>query len=378
MSFETKVYVTASNPAPGQQRPVEGDPTHTLPDGGLGVNTYIAGGQVEITGTVPVIITYSGSEPRTSPNSFLHTVQPTRLVGGNHEGTVMDSVRWTSGTVDGGSVLYHGHGYAEIVPGTASIGEAWLMTATKARYLTPFPNFVMTAIRLSDEGVVGNRRRWGATDNGVDNFVGFELSGTERHFIAKCSGAFDVAFPASGTWTTPVSDETRRYEIWWWREQAIWYVDGVQVFSLRPDGLGSDVHALMTSMTLQVRARSTNSGVIPSGSGTIEMHEGSITRMGPRDAQAYYYRNPAGTAKSYLLKKGPGTFFRVTINGLSTANSDAKITFYDGLDSSGTIVAQIDTKQVTFPITMEYGLEVSSGLYVVVGSTAAEFTAVFD
>lgn len=80
MSYITKVYVTASNPFPGQLRPIEGySVDKQLSDDGIGINTYIAGGTgpsgsviVSVTGAVVVSgITMSGTTaPEAIPDSL--------------------------------------------------------------------------------------------------------------------------------------------------------------------------------------------------------------------------------------------------------------------------------------------------------------------
>ena len=75
MSWEGKILVTASNPAPGQLRPIEGDPEHSMPDNGLGMNVYVAGG-TGISGSIPVTIMGASS----GSSEFVNIVSP--LLGG--------------------------------------------------------------------------------------------------------------------------------------------------------------------------------------------------------------------------------------------------------------------------------------------------------
>lgn len=303
---------------------------------------------------------------RMDPVGAISTTVTTRLVGGNHEGLVMDTIRWMSGTVDGGAVIYDGTGHATISPGTGSTGSAFLMTSTKARYLTPFPNFVTVLVRTSDEGVDNNIRRWGATDNGVDNHLGFQLSGTQQSIIYKVSGSNEVIIPAHTHMS--MSDKVHRYEIWWTRERVEWYADSVLMYTTQVP---------LTTVTLQVRARATNSDVIPSGSGVIEFHEGSISRQGVQHAQPYYFHDSGSVGSSQLLKKGPGTFYRVAINSIG-GNTNSTVTFYDGTGSNGRVIASIQTGKIVNPGTVNFELDFSDGLYSVSQSGSGDCTYVFD
>lgn len=310
---------------------------------------------------------------RTTPIGFIQVVEPTRLVGGNHDGTTMDEIRWTTSSISGAVTLYEGEGFAKLVPGTVSGGMTTILTSTRARYITPFPNFVYIACRTQDEGVAGNIRQWGASNAATDNYVGFELSGTTKRLIVKRSGSDQVAFNAPFPMST--ADRVHSYEIWWWNERIEWYVDGMLMYEYIPTGSQG---AVLNNMTLRAGARSQNLSSIPAGSGVLEFHEGSISRMGPRYAQPYWYHSPSGQAFTKLLKKGPGTLFSVTINSPTNAQSNASLTLYDNQSASGSIIAVIDTAKIPSPQTLHYTLDFSEGLYAVGQASLADVTLVFD
>ena len=395
-NYFAEVAVTAANPAPGQpyvaQYPVRSGTGYTYADvtqsdGGIGLNTYVAGG-TQPDGAVYAALSATsiqptGEEPapimrlvpsRANPNGTFQVVEMVRLVGGNHDGITMDTIRWTSGTAFDGGVLYQGTGFAQVVPGTSSNGSAFLMTTTNARYITPFPNVGIFVIRTSDEGVAGNVRRWGVTDGEVNNYLGFELSGTDRSIVIQGSGSTLVRIPQPTGTSHPSSDRAHRYEIHWMRERAVFYIDDIIVLDYQPTGT---LNTILTAMTLRARARATNGPTpVASGTGYLEVHEASISRFGTFRAQPYWAYFPSGS-NSMLLKKGPGTLYRVTVNDAGAAQG-AYINLYDSLSGSGPLIAQINAAKIPNPITLEYELEVSNGLYAVSLSGSPNFTVIFD
>lgn len=83
------------------------------------------------------------------------------------------------------------------------------------------------------------------------------------------------------------------------------------------------------------------------------------------------YLNISAATVGTQVKTGAGQLLTVAIN---TAASGSIITLYDGLNTSGTPICEIDGDT---QVSLDYGLMFSKGLYVVV-TDAPNITVIFN
>ena len=80
-----------------------------------------------------------------------------------------------------------------------------------------------------------------------------------------------------------------------------------------------------------------------------------------------------------LVKTGRGVLHTIVVNGLTTSG-DA--TVYDGVDATGAVIAILHLNVATSisiqPITLAYGLEIATGIYIAYDQAlAADLTFTF-
>lgn len=179
---QTDIYVTASNPAPGQIRPLNfGAASGTYSDGGLGVNVYIAGG-TGISGSIPVQI--------------INQVQP----AGPTDVNVVSSVPvQISGVVPiSGYLPVSGIIQIDIPPVTVEMG----------------PQFVPNSLENLD--YTRQKKLFDLTSDTV-NYIGYALTGTSpasaswtiKRLSFDASGSLEaIEWTASGvaTWNSRASE----------------------------------------------------------------------------------------------------------------------------------------------------------------------------
>ena len=101
-------------------------------------------------------------------------------------------------------------------------------------------------------------------------------------------------------------------------------------------------------------------------------------------AQPYYgqpqnigsYANlKGGTTTGQLIKTGEGKLYSVTIN---TPTAAGVITLYDGLSTSGVVIATITVPTSPTPITLNYNIFFATGLYVVIATQTEDITITYS
>lgn len=145
MSWIDEVVVTASNPAPGKQIPVQGSQPDasgnfpTISDEGVGLNVYIAGG-TGVSGAIPVTfgsgtISISASAGEVKPKNVNLT-----------------TVSWTSSSVTlltassvrlGFNLFNNSDAAAVINFGLTASADSWIFFLNPGSYYeSPFPSYI--------------------------------------------------------------------------------------------------------------------------------------------------------------------------------------------------------------------------------------------
>ena len=298
-----------------------------------------------------------------SPTNSFGTHTPTRLVGTNFDGAVIDPNFWTAAVTNSGSVTQNG----EIVLNTSASpnGTASLVSVRRARFVVGSALQFFGAFAFVTAGTTDNVRRCGAYD--VNEGFFFELDGdvfsvgsrktTSDTLIS--SGSFNGNY---GSTFTPTSGEVYyKLTIEWTPLGAFYYVNGKL--------LHKSVEGHLTSkLTLPITFENVNDNdlaeeIIFDCLGVVIVRERQL------------YTNPIskyiGTATTSVLKYGAGSLHRVTIT-----DNVGTLLLYDGVSASGLLLVNIDASKTVG--TMEFGLPFSTGLTAVSANSSIKMTVVYE
>lgn len=273
----------------------------------------------------------SGRSAQLSFMNDLRTTKITRLVGVNFMGTILDTVFWTDGSTNAGS-LTQVSGMVTLATNTTANGRGKITSVRKGRFMFACPNIFRSAVRLVTSGTANNKRKWGAFD-GTDGYF-FQLNGSTFSIGSTnassetlvSSGSFNGA---SSTWT--VDANIHAFEIHYFVMKVEFYIDGVLIHTLTP------TTTMITGvLTLPIWCENTNSGGSTTNV-TMELWNASILRLGEEEHQPNTL-NIAGAATT-IVKRGAGKLHELTIN--SAVNGT--ITIYDNTAALGTILGAITT-----------------------------------
>lgn len=299
----------------------------------------------------------------------LKTTEPFRIVGSSYE-SVIDSNFWTLATSGAGASGNMASCVLTLASGTANNGSSKITSSQIGRFIFGHQNLFRAGIRFPALAVALNTRYFGpVTVSGTTPQNGFYFSLSPAGVLSvNVVNGGSVTSVASGSFNGSVSSFTMDtnvhfYEILYFTASVQFFVDGVLLHTITPT-----TAALTGSMHLPITILSVNSasGVT---SGTIECYNSTIIRLGRplSDVRSF---NIAG-ASTVILKSGPGTLQRVTIN----ANSGSSITIYDNVTASGTKLATIVPNQIC---TLEYNAPTQVGLTVVTVGAGCDITVSYE
>jgi len=110
-------------------------------------------------------------------------------------------------------------------------------------------------------------------------------------------------------------------------------------------------------------------------SASLDVWAANISKMTATEPAPQY--SHISTNSTNVIKIGPGTLQRVTINSPGGTNNTA--TIYDNTSGSGTVIGVINTTSGASSSTLMYNCQFSVGLTVVVASgSAADLTVIYD
>jgi hypothetical protein len=314
MAWDSDVYVTASNSSPGRTLLIDGQAIHsaTRSDNGLGINSYIAGGQGP-GGTVVI----SFEQHQQSGFGELRVANPYTLADvANKYGIDSYEVDVSS---SGGSVTADlSQSAIHLQTDVSSLNAARLRTNTYCRYQTGRGQRVLVS-SWHDAPLLGQTRNWGYYDDS-DGLM-WRLSGTEVGVVRRSStsGVPVDQFTAQSQWNVDKMDGSGKsgvnldvtkgniYEVkFQWLGVGIvhWFVNGYLVHVMNhPNTIAGPY---MRTATLPVSAdvvNETNVGV--SGSG-MRIICANVTSEGGSHQPEYSYAVSTSATRSNI-PTGPYT-----------------------------------------------------------------------
>jgi hypothetical protein len=307
-----------------------------------------------------------------SPAGDVMTQSPIRMVGSDFIGNVIDSVFWSTGSVNGGTVQITSS-IVHLRTGTSVSGSASLQSARAGRSQFAYTNKFRATCRIPDTGTVGNIRR-GGVDNGTDGF-GFVMSGTNFGVYWNYSGTVTNYFSSSlnGLASAYLNNDTNAhtYEIVYWTAGAYYFFDNIFVHSIIPT-----THPIATNLNLPVRVTSVNSGSLTSDI-DVEVWNATIIRQGNMSSiPTWSHLSGAFTS---TLKLGPCALHRVIFNKIGAVGDTFAI-----YDSTGSLTNQVASSNFganqiggIYPAVVQYDVVFQNGLTVTAAGTS-DYTVVFD
>lgn len=305
---------------------------------------------------------------RNTMNGELRTMEGFRTAGRVLSGSVVDPNFFSSTATNGGSAT-QSNGVLTLATNTTANGAIQVNAESISRYVGAAQMEATARIAMGDTGTANNVRRWGMMDLAAQNGVYFKLSGSTM-YVCTLSGGVETAI-ASASWNqSTVVPTLTNYNLWqiqYMVSSVNFIINGTLVHQI--SGAPSSASWAQT-LNLYLWTDNTNSG----GSTTnvnMLLKSAHNYRFGKHDTQNVYFHGT--TAATTVLKYGPGTLHRMTLNN----PGGTLITLYDNTAGSGTVIAVINTPSTANPVTLTYEIEFNIGLTVVSTGTW-DFTIIYQ
>lgn len=319
-----------------------------------------------------------------SPMGDQKVASSTRLAGAGFVGNVVDTNFWQiTSTGNGGSTQSSGELTVSTGNPTAN-GSSIIKSVRIARYIPANSNFYRANIRCPavTTSTGTNTRRWGAFDE-QDGFF-FEVnqaqgaSSTVLRLVCR-KGGNDSNYIETGSFNGEqgsvyqLDTGTHTFEIYWTNKNAYFVIDDALIHTFT-----GSTSTLVSSLSLKIGMQSLNAGG-NTAANTLVARSGTINRLGNYVSQPTSYFN-TGVNAGTVLKYGPGNLHSIAWGSYS--NAGAVVTLADGVAAGGsTIFSSTFTTSANaqVPSTTSFGgLPFASGLYLTVGTNAANLTVVYE
>lgn len=300
-----------------------------------------------------------------APFGELKVADLVHLIGGSHEGSTIDAIRWSTTLANGGTITISG-GVATLRTNITADASALLNSLKIGRFLNGAHNIYVAGIRLGDTGIANNIRRWGVFDD--SNGLFFELAGTAIGIVIRKNGSDTRITSFNGITAFVLDTNFHVYEIIYSAGSARFLQDRKLIHKY-----SNTSSAVCDKMGLKLGAENKNINGATDDI-ILDVRGSAIYRFGSQNPRPIFRRiSTAETA--VVLKIGPGTLQRVIINKKGLAS--ATLTLYDGIDATGTIIAIIDTND-TAGGYLEYNGDFNIGLTFTSTSNPGDITILFD
>jgi hypothetical protein len=320
---------------------------------------------------------------RISPMGALKTANSVRLAGQSIAGDAVDTNFWVSSVIVGNGAVSQALGAMTLTTGaTIADGSITVNSVRIARYIGGFPNYYRGNVRLPavTTGTAGfvNTRQWGAFD--INDGFYFQAKQTYNASVPtlsivsrKATADTPVTSFNGKLGTTYVLDtNVHTYEIWWSNKSAYFYIDDVLLHTLT-----APAATAVATLNLKVGLTCVNSGS-NTAANTLVARSSMILRLGaPNTRPQWKYAHGVLSAANGILKRGPGTLQKVTVNTWVVGST---ISLYDALDATNPIALIVpsgDGKSLQ-PFTIIYDLDFYTGLTCVVANGATDVTVIYE
>jgi len=286
---------------------------------------------------------------RISRQSELLTTPVYRMVGTSFN-TYYDTNFWLTGGTNGGTVSFDGD--AQLSSSIASGGTATLNSVRKARFVTGSANLYRGALRLTTLPTSGCTRRTGAYND--DNGFYLQLSGETLGIGSRkggvdtvvSSGSFNGDFGSTVDLSETVGTNAFGLKIEYGIQSVDYYVGDTLLHKIP---LVDD--SFVETLTLPLRTEVINQG--STANNGIIIFAKSLFRIGELKTNPtwkYFEGNQAEVCK----------YSSGTIHSLIIQDSSGNAAIYDGIDDTGTLIADVDLATGT----LVFDLSFNNGLYI--------------
>jgi hypothetical protein len=328
---------------------------------------------IDNSGTIGTHLT----DPQTSAESFVSPAGPlivselVRLVGDNFITSMpLLPTIWNTDLVNGGTITTP-DGELSLNTGTSADGEVTIETKRIARFITGTFNISHHAIALPDFSAANCTREWGCYDPVAGNNNGVFMRNTDGNItICRMKNGVVEALVTEGSFNgnSPLvkNDNIHIYEFMYNAGKIFVLQDRKLIHTM-----GSPVSAAYGTPHLKcgVKICNTNGNTTDN---VIVSRGLSIGRIGGTDAiPSFEYIASSGT---YFIKNTPGKLKRIVIGDKGTAA--ATVAIYDSTTGSGSLIADIDTDEVSNDLLFD--IEFDMGLTVVVTGSSIKLTVVYE
>jgi len=269
-----------------------------------------------------------------TPIGEQRSVIPTRLIGSNFDGNVVDPNFWTVTNTNGGTTT-QANAQIVLATNTTANGATVLHSFRRGRYVAGSSMVYRTQLTLST-GIVNNKRRWGiaygTTMPTITDGAYFQLNGTTFSVVTLRAGVETKVDSGSFNGTLGISYDpntsNHNYEIYW--------TNGKVYFTISDQILHTHTASSQTwaaVMSHYIFMDNVNSSAIVSNN-TITCRVASIRRLGQLQTQPTH-KYQSGLTAGVICKYGTGNVRKMIV---SNVTQNSVVTIYDGTTTGGTVI----------------------------------------
>jgi hypothetical protein len=285
-----------------------------------------------------------GFEVENTPIGEMRVVNPTRLVGANFEGSVIDTSFWVSGVANSGDVT---QANSDVILSTKTVapnGIARFYSYRRARYVSGNSMCYRAVIQLS-AAAANNKRRWGiafastmpitGTTDLITDGAWFQFDGLTFSVATRRAGVVNETKIDSGSFNGRIGSvytpgiTVKTYEIYWTNSKVYFVVGGVVLHTL-----SADTTTWCSTMNFYIYNDNVNSGNIQTNH-TLEVRVASIRRLGQLLTQPTSYYFAAGQTGGVNLKLSAGNLHSII---LSNVVGGAVVTLSDSISAATPVI----------------------------------------
>jgi len=307
----------------------------------------------------------SGNSVGISNANEMRVCKHVRLAGAAIAGSTFDGNFWVTTPTNGGSAT-QANGEMTLATNGASNGAINVISSRIGRFVSGVPNYYRGMLNVPAKvGVGTNVKRWGAftaTDGFFFSTDGTTLSVTCRKASSDANTVASGSFNGQYGSTYVLDTGVHIWEMFYTPIKTLFYIDGQLLHTFTGT-------TTTLSGTLHLPAAMEN---INSGGGTdlntLVVRLASVARLGEPVTRPRWQNWTAAQA-ALVLKYGPGTLHRVTLN----KGAGTLLTLYDSVNTGSPTnpicAVTLSGGSVTAPASFAYDVDFVTGLLIVITGT---------